>query len=392
MSKENVFTMVRMKDSRLLLGLLFLTVGLSAVIVAFLDYDSQIGNRSSSLKPVSDLRTDASAISPRTVLAEKCARPGVLRCLGFDSPSFLHYSWPAATVCDALFKGQKNVEKSRPGWGNAVAVVQNDQCVFPEIDTETAHSGTGSLKITIASKSSADSGGHFTEVFKRNSDGTPDGTYIGPGSPLGNVLYFQFYQRFDEDFLSTNFQCLDGECGGWKQAIWFGNPPDGNSASSLEVTIINGWQRGVPQMYGQMGRDHYGIQDVRGCKYNRGGNDAGSGFASHINYPEPLCVTYKADQWMEFTGRIEIRGHSNEPSSRVQLWVDGQLAVDYDQARIDWSGTSGDGLGQFLLSPSHTNKDSSQAHPAGHVWYDDLIISTQPILMGAVATTSQKNE
>jgi len=145
-------------------------------------------------------------------------------------------------------------------------------------------------------------------------------------------------------------------------------------------------------MYGQMGHDHYGIQDVRGCKYNRGGNDAGSGFASHINYPEPLCVTYKADQWMEFTGRIEIRGHSNEPSSRVQLWVDGQLAVDYDQARIDWSGSSGDGLGQFLLSPSHTNKDSSQVHPAGHVWYDDLIISTQPILMGAVATTSQKNE
>ena len=392
MSKESLFTTVRIADLRLILGLLFVTVGVSAVIFAFLDYHSMVGNRLPSLNPVSDLKTDISAIPPGAVLAQKCARPGIVKCLGFDSPSDLHYTWPAATVCDTVFKGQKNqyFGRNRQGWGNTVAAVQNGQCVFPEIDAETVHSGAGSLKITIPSNSSADSGGQFMEVFKRDGDGSPDGTYVGPGSPLGSVLYFQFYQRFDDSFLSTDFRCLDGECGGWKQAIWFGNPPKGNSASSLEVTITNGWQRGVPQMYGQIGRDDYGIQDVRGCKYNRGANHAGSGFESHVNYPEPLCVPYKADHWMEFTGRIEIRGQSNEPSSRVQLWVDGQLAVDYSDARIDWSGTSGDGFGQFLLSPYHTKKDDSQLHPAGHVWYDDLIISTQPILMNdAVAATSE---
>ena len=261
MSKESLFTTVRIADLRLILGLLFVTVGVSAVIFAFLDYHSMVGNRLPSLNPVSDLKTDISAIPPGAVLAQKCARPGIVKCLSFDSPSDLHYTWPAATVCDTVFKGQKNqyFGRNRQGWGNTVAAVQNGQCVFPEIDAETVHSGAGSLKITIPSNSSADSGGQFMEVFKRDGDGSPDGTYVGPGSPLGSVLYFQFYQRFDDSFLSTDFRCLDGECGGWKQAIWFGNPPKGNSASSLEVTITNGWQRGVPQMYGQIGRDDYGM-------------------------------------------------------------------------------------------------------------------------------------
>jgi hypothetical protein len=87
---------------------------------------------------------------------------------------------------------------------------------------------------------------------------------------------------------------------------------------------------------------------------------------------------------MEFTGRIEIRGTSNAPQSRVQLWVDGKLVVDYGQARIAWGplGTAdGRGFGQFMLTPFHTNKDPSQAHPTGYTWYDDVIISTQSISM-----------
>src|SRR5207244_2663631 len=153
----------------------------------------------------------------------------------FDTAVSLHYNWPTGTICDDVFKGQTNYRlgRKREGRGNTVAVVQNEQCVYPEIDTAIYHSGTGSLRINIPSNSSADAGGHFTEVFRRDRHGDPDGTYIGPGSPLGRVLYFQFYQRFDESFLSTPFRCSGGECGGWKQAIWYGNPPNGASASSL---------------------------------------------------------------------------------------------------------------------------------------------------------------
>src|SRR5439155_1270837 len=95
----------------------------------------------------------------------------------------------------------------------------------------------------------------WTGSWCRTSDGTFP--YIAPGSSFGNVVYFQFYQKFDTNFLSTDFQCVGGTCGGWKQAIWYGNPPNGGSSSSVEVTMHDGFQRGVPQMYGQQGSDDY---------------------------------------------------------------------------------------------------------------------------------------
>ena len=339
--------------------------------------------------PTSTVTVVNAPASPTSSLsfAQKCAQSGVINCFSFDSASSLFYTWPTGTSCDAALSGQTNngFGRNRRGPGNTAAVVQNGQCVYPQVDATTSHSGAGSLKFTIPSNSDANSSGFFTEPFKRNSDGTFP--YIGPGSSLGNVLYFQFYQKFDTNFVNTDYQCTDGECTGWKQAIWFGNPPNGSSSSNLEVTMNNGWQRSVSQMYGQSGSDDFGIEDSIGCTFakatSQGGS--GSGFNSRPNYQAPLnpaCFHFIPDQWMEFTGRIEIRGAANAPASRVQLWINGQPAIDYGAARIDWSGPDGNGLGQFQLTPYHTRKDPGRAHPAGFTWYDDLIVSTQPIAMG----------
>jgi len=206
---------------------------------------------------------------------------------------------------------------------------------------------------------------------------------------LGNIFYFQFYQRFDPNFVSINYQCVGGGgCGGWKQLIWYGNPPNGASSSAIESTHNNGWQRDVPQMYGQGGEDDYGVEDVAGCTYAKATSTggAGSNYESRPNFRAPMnptCKHYLQDTWMEFTGRIEIRGASNAPASRVQLWVDGTLVVDYGQAKVAWGSSDGDGFGQLLITPYHTNKDPNQTHAVGFTWVDDLIVSTQPIQMGA---------
>jgi len=321
----------------------------------------------------------------------KCQAAGVIGCWGFDSTSALFYTWPTGTPCDAVFAGQTNYGfgSSRSGPGNTAATVQNGQCAYPAIDTTVTHSGAGSLKFTIPSNSSANSSGFFTEVFQR----LPGGgfAYIGPGSPLGSVFYFQFYQRFDPNFQSIDYQCLGGGCGGWKQLIWFGNPPNGASSGGLESTHNNGWQRDVPQMYGQQGTDDYGVENVAGCTFakatSQGG--AGSNYVSRPNFRAPLnptCKHYLQNTWMEFTGRIEIRGASGAATSRVQLWVDGTLVVDYGQAKVNWGGQDGDGYGQFLVTPYMTNKDSAQSHATGFTWVDDLIVSTQPIPMGTAAS------
>jgi hypothetical protein len=316
--------------------------------------------------------------------AQKCAQPDVINCFGFDDDAALRFNWPKGTVCDNAFAGKQwyDFSASRSGLGNTAATVQNGRCVYPIIDTTVKKSGAGALKFTVPSNSGANSSGYFSEPFRRNSNGTFP--YISPNSSLGAVMWGQWRQMFDDAFLSTRYVCLGGNCGGQKQIIWYGNPPNGASSSQLEVTHNNGWQRKVPTMYGQAGYDDYGVQDVRGCKWlqldPRGTNDSAL-------YTEPPCIRYKPNTWMEFTVRIEVRGAPNAPESRVQMWVDGQLAVDNPKAKINWGRGDGDGIGQFLISPYHTRKDPNQVHPVAHTWVDDLIISTQPISMGRSSTT-----
>jgi len=213
---------MQIRDSRLVVGLFLVITGVSVLILAA-TYDSinvgaYFSNLLSNARAYVDANENVEAdpepvpIPSDSALARKCTQPGVLNCFTFDSSSGLYYNWPVGTACDYAFKGQTNYRfgNGRQGRGNTVAVIQNGQCLFPQIDSTTAHSGAGSLKITIPSNSSADSGGHFTEVFKRNRDGNPAGIHIGPGSRFGNVLYFQFYQRLDDNLLSTNFACSRG--------------------------------------------------------------------------------------------------------------------------------------------------------------------------------------
>ena len=362
-------------------GTTYQDTGLSAsttYVYTIQAYDTagNISSQSTGASATTQSATPAGA----SEFSNKCQGSGVIGCFSVDTSNQLFYTWPRGTVCDSALGSHPNGNNpfglNRAGNGNAVAHVEsNGQCVFPVIDSTVKHSGTGSLKFTIAGNTGADSAGYYTEPFKRLGNG--QFSYVGPGSPLGNVLYFQFYQMFDPNFVNTDFRCTNGGCGGWKQMIWYGNAPFGSSSSSIEVTHNNGWQRGIPQMYGQQGHDDYGMQNVAGCLY------AGSGYESRSSYPEPPCVRYKANQWMEFTGRIEVLGTSNSPSSRVQLWVDGKLVIDFRQAKICWGGScgDGDGIGSFLASPYHTNKDSSQSHATGFTWMDDMIVSTQPIAM-----------
>jgi len=142
---------------------------------------------------------------------------------------------------------------------------------------------------------------------------------------------------------------------GWKVAILFGNAPNGGSSSSVEITMNDGWQQGFPTMYGQQGSDSPNLPNT--------------------------TVPFVANQFMEITERVEVRGASNAPQSHVEWWVNGVKAGDWGTAKIAWGGGDGDGLGQIMLTPVHTRKDPTQVHAEGYMWFDDLIVSTKPIAM-----------
>lgn len=166
---------------------------------------------------------------------------------------------------------------------------------------------------------------------------------------------------------------------GWKQFGVFGNPPNGNCCGPAAQISVNGYQAGLPQSYSydNNGTVIYGVQDIRGCKFHYPGD-----YDDGKVYPEPPCIRYHANQWQEYTVRLEIRGASGQHASHYQQWIDGELTQDINDFALTW-GTVGtaNGLGQFNLSPYHTNKDPAQDHPDTAVWYDDVIISTKPIPM-----------
>jgi hypothetical protein len=366
-------------------------------------YD-EAGNVSAASAPVSTTTFSSGIVSTPTGsdFQTKCVQPGVIKCFGFDSPSELYYAWPTGTACDAVFAGRTNYGFGPPrtGPGNTIATIANGECVYPVIDTNIRSSGAGSLKMTIPSKSGPTTSGSFTELFDRYKDGTFP--YIAPGSPLGNVLYFQFKQRMDSVFTGTDYRCGTSAapegCGGWKQVILYGDPPRTSSSDAFSVVLNNGNQRDVPQMYGHtaggsgftssFSLDPNHTTRPRNCSYtNAAGSPNGtSGFASRPSYRAPynpgcLHFTDYNDQWVEYTISIEVCAPSNAPCSRVQQWVNGILNIDVNNYTVNYGTWAGRGYGAFELTPYHTRKDPTHVHPVGYTWYDDVIISTQPIRM-----------
>lgn len=318
---------------------------------------------------------------------KKCAQLGVIYCEGFETQNTLVYSWDTGSgPCNSALAGNPNygISATRSNRGNTNASTWGTRCIYPRIDTAQKYSGSSSLRFDIETQTGADSSGYFTDVFER-LDGSGFGCFAPSGCKYGPIVYVQWKQQFNTSQLQTNYS---PDTSGWKQAIHYGEPPGGGSSSLIEVTMVNGNQRNVVQMYGQQGHDDYGIEDIAGCTYAKATSEggSGSGYNSRPNYKAPLnstCINYQANTWIEYTLRIEVRGAQNAPQSRVQLWVDGNLAVDYGQAKIAWGtpGPTGNGLGvgAFLLSPYYTNKDGGQSHAIGQTWYDDYIVSTQPI-------------
>ena len=137
--------MIDLRDSRLVFALLLLLVGIS-VLIFTANYDgisvgsyfsNAISNTHKNAIANADVDQRPAQISPDSPLGRKCLRPGVINCFGFDDAAALYYNWPTGTACDEALRGKTNYKfgNGRQGQGNTVAVVQNGECIFPEIDT-----------------------------------------------------------------------------------------------------------------------------------------------------------------------------------------------------------------------------------------------------------------
>src|ERR1051325_4737844 len=193
----------------------------------------------------------------------RCAQPGVLKCVGFDSPADI-----------------------AGGFGDNSGIILSGAAA-PVLDPSVKASGASSLKMTIPPNSDADTSGSFFTNFSNDLS-----TQFGENAEF----FVQWRQRFSPEFVNTFF--TDG--GGWKQAIiGAGDKPGCTAATStndicsssctaLETVVQNTFQRGFAQMYNSCtGSTSHGA-------FNPFEDRCGAGFKRQSGRRNPSCLSPQA--------------------------------------------------------------------------------------------------
>jgi len=287
----------------------------------------------------------------------RCAQAGVVVCQGFDDPAvFKPAVWPASGLYpagDGTFQGVQ--------------------------DTTIAASGAGSLKFTVPSMGPANSSGYWRQLFQSSlAAGPTTATRFDQNS----TFYLQFRQRFSIEYLTNIYPVNGGGTTFWKQEIMSN---DVSTCSNVELTTVNWELRRYPTMYSQCGADGF-VESLPNFDYlEEQGSSPTTGYNCHYqaaNNTATSCFTYPADTWVTFYYKVAL-GTWGTPTSTIQAWVSvggGPYAEWVNMTNhtlyADASGT----YDMVTLLTYMTNRNASvSAGPTAYTWYDELIVSGQPI-------------
>ncbi|MCA9472997.1 MAG: hypothetical protein MRJ96_10845 [Nitrospirales bacterium] len=277
--------------------------------------------------------------------AELCARSTTLVCRDFSTQP--PYDFDGV---EGIFHNKGDCDSS--------AILDNASRTCPQIEN-------GTLKFTVPTMSGAGGSGQY---FLRFADFN-GGKSIQPGEEI----FVRWRQKYSASFLATKYK----NSAGWKHGML--GAADEFSCASNEVVVQNSFQRGVPQMYHACGLFQPFEKKVSGTNdfdYQPGGDNRC--LRSDIVDKNPPdfsngCFPYKADVWVTY--QVGITHAASGQPSRIRLWVqeDGGprlLIIDYLHTLRNTKG-----YGKVWFLPYQTDKDSTQDHPEGYIWYDELIVS-----------------
>jgi chitodextrinase len=279
--------------------------------------------------------TTNNAVAANT-FQQRCAAAGVIKCVGFD----------ALTDITPFISAD----------GNGV--------IQASLDTTISASGGGSLKFVIPATSGQNSSGSWSDRL---------GGSFGPGT----TFFVQYRQRFSPEFVNTNY---NGN--GWKQSIFH---MAGSTCASIELTTQNTWQHGFPEMYTDCGARGFEVPLNGGTDtLLEQGDTSTTGYNCHyINQVAPFCAFYQPNTWMTFYYEV-VLGSWGTPTSTIKAWVayEGgpmQEFINMQGYTLNFNNSASDVYNSITLLPYNTNKPASQVNPVAYTWYDELIVSTQPI-------------
>jgi hypothetical protein len=284
----------------------------------------------------------------------------------------------------------------------------------PVIDTDVKASGGGSMRFDVYGKTGSDAAGSWFANYSADLS-----VRFGPSS----VHYVQWRQRFNQAMIDTYLFAAERDASGnfipgthnqegiKQMGISPGDTPTKlyNYCEANDLVVQTYYQQRFPIAYnsctGSASHGPYAglyqsvdvssgfqlFQNARSaCSYNAVVADG------ITTKPSAGCFGWVPNEWLTFEIRIKL-GARNDTTrefdgSELQLWGarDGGDPV----LLIDWrpgiggyfpftSGTSSDlsgqQLGKLVLLPYMTAKDPTQDHPLMQTWYDEVIISRNPI-------------
>ena len=308
---------------------------------------------------------------------ERCAQPGVVKCVGFDSA--------------ADFSTGSGGTNGAYGFNSGIIPPSGtSDYTRATMDTAVKASGNGSLRFTIPSNSGSDTSGTYFTNFS-----TDLSVQFGENAEF----FVQWRQRFSPEFISTKY--TGG--GGWKQVIMGTRRPGGNKIYASCIVARDGGAEPLPEGLPEDVQLVHGLdlaravrqllRAIRHLRLQAAERPSGARTActrrarARTSRPTGNCFGYVPNEWMTFQVRIKIgpRVGDEFTNSYVTLWVAREGKAS--ELVIDW--------GPYNLTAGSLARTSSTARsgccrttpartpprhiPTAYTWYDELIISRNKI-------------
>jgi hypothetical protein len=289
-------------------------------------------------------RRDASvAPGANEDFAARCAGAGVLVCRGFDSMEEL-----TPICCE---------------WETGAEPDGNGTFDHMTIDREIRTSGDGALRFEIAGRTGSNHSGAFRQLI---------GQAFGPGEEF----YAQFRLRLSRTFIETPWDAVVGSA---PKIVIFHH--SSATCNDIEWTqVMSGWYDHIASMYTHCGM--YAPHDGTSASgyFQRGDYECmyGADYAR-----DPSCLKYTPDEWMTFYFHTRP-GEWGTPTTLLEAWVSEngepyRKWIDDPAFTFYAEGDSVEGFDSVYLTTYMTAKDETADHATAYAWYDELIVSTEPL-------------
>jgi len=307
------------------------------------------------------LRRRAAPTSAYSDYLTRITAPGVVAWNGFDSSTEIGGCNPLNFLGSGRF------------------VASDDQTTCPAIDAAMSRSGASSLNFTVKANGGSDSTGSWRQQFQSKLSSQEATSFKfsppGAGGTNGTHFYVQFAQRMDNPFITNLYPATGGGSTYWKQEIIATMP---SSCGGYELTTVNEFNNDWPAMYSSCGGQHLYLDIGPNSFHEQGDYNCNNSAPT-----QQTCFFYPTDTWVTWYYDINLLGAEGSATSQVHAFVavNGQPYKQW--ININNFAQSHDTPNYYstvYLFPYMTGRDSAQTRPVAHTWYDELIVSTQPIL------------